>query len=89
MQGGDILRTVERKAPRVPIIPHPDVRRMLMLQKSHAEGMRALALWVASVQDQVELRAATAPSEDAEATASTTSCCRSSRDTIQRRATSF
>jgi hypothetical protein len=28
---------------------------MLMLQKSHAEGMRALALFTAHIQDQVAL----------------------------------
>jgi hypothetical protein len=46
---------MDKTSPRVRIIEHPDVRRMLMLQKSHAEGMRALILFVASIQDQVEL----------------------------------
>ncbi len=32
----------------VTIIHHPDVRRMLMLQKSYAEGMRALVLYTAT-----------------------------------------
>jgi hypothetical protein len=35
----------------VPIIRHPDVRRMLMLMKSQTEAMRALAYVVASVLD--------------------------------------
>ncbi|MCD6042182.1 MAG: acyl-CoA dehydrogenase, partial [Burkholderiales bacterium] len=35
----------------VPIIRHPDVRRMLMLMKSQAEAMRALAYVVASAMD--------------------------------------
>jgi hypothetical protein len=39
----------------VPIIRHPDVRRMLMLQKAHAEGLRALALYTAAVQDQIRI----------------------------------
>jgi len=35
----------------VPIIRHPDVRRMLMLMKSQAEAMRALAYVVAAAHD--------------------------------------
>jgi hypothetical protein len=45
----------DRTAPRVAIIRHPDVRRMLMLQKSHAEGMRALMYYAAWVLDQSHL----------------------------------
>ncbi|MGQ0503890.1 MAG: acyl-CoA dehydrogenase [Myxococcaceae bacterium] len=56
VQGADLLQATNKAAPRVTILHHPDVRRMLMLQKSHAEGMRALALFTASIQDQVELR---------------------------------
>lgn len=37
----------------VPIIRHPDVRRMLMLMKSQIEAMRALAYVVAAAQDVV------------------------------------
>jgi alkylation response protein AidB-like acyl-CoA dehydrogenase len=55
VQGADMLRASDKTAPRVPIIRHPDVRRMLMQQKSHAEGMRALCLFATSIQDQVEL----------------------------------
>jgi hypothetical protein len=39
----------------VPIIRHPDVRRMLMLQKAFAEGLRAMVLWTAHVQDRIAL----------------------------------
>jgi hypothetical protein len=39
----------------VRIVQHPDVRRMLMAQKAHVEGMRALCLFTAHVQDQVEI----------------------------------
>ena len=56
VQGGDMLRIMDKTSPRVRIIQHPDVRRMLMMQKCLAEGMRALCLYGASVQDQVELR---------------------------------
>src|SRR5215213_6571044 len=66
VQGADLTAT-SKDAPRVPITHHPDVRRSLMLQKSHAEGMRALYLYAASFRDQVtEAEAAgTADSEEA------------------------
>ena len=35
----------------MPIIHHPDVRRMLMLMKSQTEAMRALAYVVAAALD--------------------------------------
>ncbi|MEO6711937.1 MAG: acyl-CoA dehydrogenase [Mycobacteriales bacterium] len=55
VQGADMTRMTDKSAPRVTIMAHPDVRRMLMLQKAHAEGMRALVLYTATVQDMVEL----------------------------------
>lgn len=55
VQGADLLRATDKTAPRVRIIEHPDVRRMLMTQKAFAEGMRALCLYTASIQDAVEL----------------------------------
>jgi hypothetical protein len=54
-QGSDLIEATNKTAPRVPIIDHPDVRRMLMTQKAHAEGLRALVLYTAWVQDQVAL----------------------------------
>jgi alkylation response protein AidB-like acyl-CoA dehydrogenase len=38
----------------VPIVEHPDIRRSLLNQKAHAEGMRALILYAASLQDRME-----------------------------------
>ena len=55
VQGPDLARAGDKTSPRVAIIRHPDVRRMLMLQKAHAEGMRALCLFTAHLQDQVEI----------------------------------
>jgi alkylation response protein AidB-like acyl-CoA dehydrogenase len=55
-QGADLTQAADKTAPRVEIIKHPDVRRMLMLQKVFAEGLRAIVLWTAHVQDQVALR---------------------------------
>jgi alkylation response protein AidB-like acyl-CoA dehydrogenase len=54
VQGADLTRQADKSAPRVTIINHPDVRRMLMLQKSYAEGLRALVLYTASLQDAVQ-----------------------------------
>ncbi len=54
-QGADLAESRNKDAPRVEIIRHPDVRRMLMLQKAFAEGLRALVLWTAHGQDQVEI----------------------------------
>jgi hypothetical protein len=56
VQGADLTKIMDKTAPRVRIIQHPDVRRMLMLQKAFAEGLRALAMYGASVQDLVELK---------------------------------
>ncbi|NYJ05133.1 acyl-CoA dehydrogenase [Petropleomorpha daqingensis] len=52
VQGADLTAT-SKDAPRVTITHHPDVRRSLMLQKSYAEGMRALYLYAATFRDQV------------------------------------
>jgi alkylation response protein AidB-like acyl-CoA dehydrogenase len=51
VQGGDLAQFADKTAPRVTITHHPDVRRMLMTQKAYAEGMRALLLYTASLQD--------------------------------------
>jgi len=47
VQGPDLTKQTDKGSPRVTIIHHPDVRRMLMLQKAYAEGMRALVLYTA------------------------------------------
>jgi len=55
VQGADLTEMTDKTAPRVTITHHPDVRRSLMLQKSYAEGLRALVAYTASFQDQVEI----------------------------------
>lgn len=42
IQGVEIERMKDPNAPRVPIIRHPDIRRMLLLMKAYTEGLRAL-----------------------------------------------
>jgi alkylation response protein AidB-like acyl-CoA dehydrogenase len=53
VQSADLTRAADKTAPRVTIINHPDVRRSLMLNKAYAEGLRALVLYTASVQDRI------------------------------------
>jgi alkylation response protein AidB-like acyl-CoA dehydrogenase len=67
LQGPDLTRQTDKASPRVPIIKHPDVRRMLMLQKSYAEGMRALVLYTAVQQDAVQVAAHSGTQDDAAA----------------------
>jgi alkylation response protein AidB-like acyl-CoA dehydrogenase len=55
VQGPDLARQFDKTSPRVTIINHPDVRRMLMLQKAYAEGLRALMLYTATQQDAVQI----------------------------------
>jgi alkylation response protein AidB-like acyl-CoA dehydrogenase len=55
VQGGDMKVMNDKASPRVTIIHHPDVRRSLMVQKSYSEGMRALVLYTAVIQDEIEL----------------------------------
>jgi alkylation response protein AidB-like acyl-CoA dehydrogenase len=55
IQGGDMKVMNDKASPRVSIIHHPDVRRSLMVQKSYSEGMRALVLYTATIQDEIEL----------------------------------
>ncbi|WP_407686358.1 acyl-CoA dehydrogenase [Mycobacterium sp. HUMS_1102779] len=51
VQGADLTQMSDKTAPRVTIIHHPDVRRSLMTQKAHAEGLRALYMYAAAHQD--------------------------------------
>ncbi|WP_406044187.1 acyl-CoA dehydrogenase [Micromonospora sp. NBC_00898] len=46
-------------APQVPIVAHPDVRRMLLAQKSYVEGALALVLYCGQLLDEEK----TAPAE--------------------------
>ena len=55
VQGADLVQNTNKAAPRVTITHHPDVRRSLMLQKSYAEGLRALVIYTATWQDKVAI----------------------------------
>jgi len=51
LQGRSLTGPKNDKGPADPIIVHPDVRRMLLIQKSFAEGARAMAYWIGSLID--------------------------------------
>ncbi len=48
VQGTDMT---QKSGERVAIVRHPDVRRLLMTQRSHSEAIRALAYTIAALQD--------------------------------------
>jgi alkylation response protein AidB-like acyl-CoA dehydrogenase len=51
LQGSDLANFRNPEAPRVPIINHPDVRRMLLWMKSHVESLRAMLYYTARCED--------------------------------------
>jgi len=59
VQGADLPKMADKTAPRVRITHHPDVRRMLMLQKTYAEGLRAVYTYTATFQDSIRVGRAT------------------------------
>ena len=52
-QGPEISSMKDPTAPKVPIIDHPDVRRMLMWMKSVTEGIRALLYYAGYCEDRI------------------------------------
>ena len=76
VQGADLKEQTNKAAPRVAIIRHPDVRRMLMSQKAFAEGLRGMVLWTAHIQDRSSSRAATASGRPRARRAQRLACCR-------------
>ena len=55
IQGKNLLDFMNPDAPSVPIIKHPDVRRMLLSMKAHVEGMRSLLYYVGYCEDCKEV----------------------------------
>lgn len=53
LQGKHLLKMSDLEAPQVPIINHPDIRRMLMWMKAHVSGMRSLNYYVGLCFDKV------------------------------------
>ncbi|MBN2078469.1 MAG: acyl-CoA dehydrogenase [Spirochaetes bacterium] len=54
VQGANLMQIMNPDAPRVPIIQHADVRRMLLWMKTQVEGMRALIFYCGLCFDKSE-----------------------------------
>ena len=46
--------TAPKDSPSVPIIQHPDIRRILLTMKSFSEGMRSILFYVGFMEDRVK-----------------------------------
>ncbi|MCJ7541750.1 MAG: acyl-CoA dehydrogenase [Desulfobacterales bacterium] len=55
VQGKNLLQMMDKNAPPVPIIQHPDVRRQLMMMKVYVEGIRSLLYYVGMCEDQIKI----------------------------------
>lgn len=51
VQGPNLLTMLDKNPPAVPIVQHPDIRRMLMSMKSYVEGMRSLVYYIGNCFD--------------------------------------
>lgn len=54
VQGKSLIAT-DKNAPPVPLIQHPDIRRMLLTMKSHTEAMRSLLFYVGFLEDMTKI----------------------------------
>jgi alkylation response protein AidB-like acyl-CoA dehydrogenase len=55
VQGRHLLNMTDKNAPSVPIIQHPDVRRMLLTMKVYVEGMRSLLYYIGMCDDRIDV----------------------------------
>ncbi len=55
IQGRHLSQIKEKSASSVPIIQHPDIRRMLMTMKVYVEGMRSLLYYIGMCGDQTAI----------------------------------
>jgi len=55
VQGRHLLNMLDKSAPSVPIIQHPDIRRMLLTMKAYVEGMRSLLYYVGMCEDKLHI----------------------------------
>ncbi|MBU0973396.1 MAG: acyl-CoA dehydrogenase [Proteobacteria bacterium] len=52
---GKSLTATTKDAPSVPLISHPDIRRILLTMKSYSEGMRSTLFYVGLLEDMVRI----------------------------------
>jgi len=55
VQGRHLMNMMDKSAPAVPIIQHPDIRRMLLTMKAYVEGMRSLLYYVGMCEDRIRI----------------------------------
>ncbi len=55
IQGKNLLQILDKNAPSVPIIQHPDIRRQLMTMKVYVEGIRSLLYYVGMCEDRIKI----------------------------------
>ena len=55
IQGKNLLQMMDKSAPSVPIIQHPDVRRQLIKMKVYVEGMRSLLYYIKLCKDKIKI----------------------------------
>ena len=60
LQGSSLMEMKNPEAPKVPILQHADVRRMLLWMKAQVDSMRALMYFTTYCQDMTNI----APSEE-------------------------
>jgi alkylation response protein AidB-like acyl-CoA dehydrogenase len=65
VQGKNLMKAADKNAPGVPIIQHPDIRRMLIEMKAYVEGLRSLNYYTGLCMDRA--KTAATPEERAKA----------------------
>jgi hypothetical protein len=55
VQGRHLWNMMDKDAPSVSIIQHPDVRRQLMMMKVYVEGIRSLLYYVGMCEDRIKI----------------------------------
>jgi len=55
VQGRHLWNMMDKDAPSVPIIQHPDVRRQLMMMKVYVEGIRSLLYYIGMCEDRIKI----------------------------------
>jgi alkylation response protein AidB-like acyl-CoA dehydrogenase len=55
VQGKNLLQMMDKAAPSVPIIQHPDVRRQLLTMKVYVEAMRSLIYYLGMCDDRIAI----------------------------------
>jgi len=55
VQGKNLLQMMDKDAPSVPIIQHPDIRRQLLTMKMYVEGIRSLLYYIGHSVDKEKI----------------------------------